>query len=1406
MTDYLHLPGLTGESATTPDATPLDITGDLEMICRISTDDWTTGAERHILGQFAATVDQRGYLLILNASKQLGIRWSSAGSDNTVCTTTTGIVSKTGVIPGQRLWLRVACDVGTDARFFYSLDDTNDVDAVVWVSYEEVTTDAPTGFFNNTAAVEIGASNAGVAQPWEGNGYRFVIKDGLDGTVEFDADLTAITAADLEAGNFTESSSEAATVTLNGDAWTYVPVYTVHDILRETEALYMAGDGNKFHSPKWADRSGNNHHARNGSTDGADANDALGKTHDGLLYVNQDSTTVGNWMSTPDAAPLDVTGDMEVRIRFALPDISPAESPSIMGKWDDAPNLSWRVFVNSSGGMGFAWSDDGTATTTHTFTVTLPGVGFTDGDLIWFRVTFDVDDGAGDSTVIAYYSMDDTNDPDAVTWTQLGATEKSGSTESIHNGAALLGFGGVESENGGERGDYYRMQVLNGIGGTVVFDAVVDDATQPYATFTERSVNAAVVTINRGTTGRVATVIDQDQWLHSTDDYHEAPDAPGLNFAAGESFTVMAVARTHDATPAAAITLVAKKTGFASSAVGYSIQNADTGAGLFRIADGTVGIFDTFADITDGELFTYAGVRDVTTDDLEAFLDAVPAATPTSDTTTATLSNTEVLRIGRFSGAGAGDYEGSIMAVAIWRRALTDAEILDAHRLLTGQGLVKDNYLHLPGVAGNMVSSPDSAALSIAGDIDIICRVTPEAWDNSTVLVSKMPDSGLFGYRFKSQASKALVYAWGDGSAFSGDKALTPHALVDGEPTWVRVTHDVDDGASDDLITFYTSHDVTNDPDQVTWAVLGTLTNGSATSIGDDATGLQLGQFTAATGPFLGGIYRAVIKDGIDGTVVFDADLTKLTAADLEAGTFLEDANDAVATLNGNQLAYTRPYPHDDLLATAELLLMAHDENKFHSPKWADRSRRNHHFQLGTAAGADSGDALGKRHDGDQYARLPGTASNVLTSPTATDLDLTDDAEWRFDVALDTYTPASDKRIFARDAGSPNRGWGMAILTDGKLLLFTEDGSGGFGDTFVTSVVPSLTDGRRYQFQVTLDATTPTTVKWFFREAVVDLASDEEWVQIGGNISGPGAQTWKAITAEVQIGADGGGNQRAVGDYYRAILYDGIGGTILFDADLEDAASPFATFTERSSNAATVTINRSDPPGLVSTVIDRDQWLLTTDDLFEYDDTDTDSFEWGTDDSFTIMAVLRHEEFDGATGGGVIDKSGGYGIEAGWRMFETGTGGDLRLEVADGAAEEGVPTTGGPMSVNVLTSNTGRRIAGTEIAVFIDGVNKATATDTGLDLTGGQQTIFMARTGGVDELEGQYIALAIWRRALTDAEVLEAHNLLFRQVQYLRPDSDVTVGGWTPTPASPTTLFDKVDEVLPADVDFITEA
>lgn len=41
-------------------------------------------------------------------------------------------------------------------------------------------------------------------------------------------------------------------------------------------------------------------------------------------------------------------------------------------------------------------------------------------------------------------------------------------------------------------------------------------------------------------------------------------------------------------------------------------------------------------------------------------------------------------------------------------------------------------------------------------------------------------------------------------------------------------------------------------------------------------------------------------------------------------------------------------------------------------------------------------------------------------------------------------------------------------------------------------------------------------------------------------------------------------------------------------------------------------------------------------------------------------------------------------------------------------------------------------------------------------------------------------------------------------IQFARPDADVAATGWTPTPSSPTTLYDKLDETTASDTDYIS--
>ena len=70
-------------------------------------------------------------------------------------------------------------------------------------------------------------------------------------------------------------------------------------------------------------------------------------------------------------------------------------------------------------------------------------------------------------------------------------------------------------------------------------------------------------------------------------------------------------------------------------------------------------------------------------DDIEGFVDGIGTGSPIADTTTGTLANANDLYIGSTKGTHH-FFNGDIYSVAIWRDALTAAEIAEANEALLG--------------------------------------------------------------------------------------------------------------------------------------------------------------------------------------------------------------------------------------------------------------------------------------------------------------------------------------------------------------------------------------------------------------------------------------------------------------------------------------------------------------------------------------------------------------------------------------------------------------------------------------------------------------------------------------------------------------------------------------------------
>lgn len=185
--------------------------------------------------------------------------------------------------------------------------------------------------------------------------------------------------------------------------------------------------------------------------------------------------TSGNYASTPDAAALDITGDIDIRVKVAMDDWTPAADSAVLSKYTTTGNQrSYRLQVLTTGALNLQWSEDGTVQKTETSSAS---TGFTDGTTHWIRATMDVDVGGTDAEIKFYTSEDGT------TWTQLGTTQTNGATTSIFASTAVLELG---SSTGGTAaltaGKIFEAVVMSGIAGSEVAHPVaalsgVTDAT-----------------------------------------------------------------------------------------------------------------------------------------------------------------------------------------------------------------------------------------------------------------------------------------------------------------------------------------------------------------------------------------------------------------------------------------------------------------------------------------------------------------------------------------------------------------------------------------------------------------------------------------------------------------------------------------------------------------------------------------------------------------------------------------------------------------------------------------------------------------------------------------------------------------------------------------------------------------
>jgi hypothetical protein len=264
-------------------------------------------------------------------------------------------------------------------------------------------------------------------------------------------------------------------------------------------------------------------------------------------------------------------------------------------------------------------------------------------------------------------------------------------------------------------------------------------------------------------------------------------------------------------------------------------------------------------------------------------------------------------------GVGVGVAAGGTVGQVLAKNSASDydtewASVGSAARpLLTGGAYLSGSGLVLGGVAANSASTPDSAALSVTGDIDIAVRVGLNSWTSppvSAYLLDKYIVSSQRSYQLFVGTNGLLRLNWSDnGTNVYSSTSSVVTGITDGASKWIRVTLDVDDGAGNSATNFYTADDSATYP--TSWTQLGaTITRAGTTNIFNSTNALTVGPPSGTSGSS-GTFYRSIVKDGIGGTTVFDADFATQTA---EALAFTESsANAATVTINTTRYSYGIP-------------------------------------------------------------------------------------------------------------------------------------------------------------------------------------------------------------------------------------------------------------------------------------------------------------------------------------------------------------------------------------------------------------------------------------------------------------------------------------------------------------------
>lgn len=185
------------------------------------------------------------------------------------------------------------------------------------------------------------------------------------------------------------------------------------------------------------------------------------------------------------------------------------------------------------------------------------------------------------------------------------------------------------------------------------------------------------------------------------------------------------------------------------------------------------------------------------------------------------------------------------------------------------------------GTIGNYVSAPTSTAYNISGDMEIVARVTLDAYATSGTagFLSRFdgPTGSTRAFTFRWLQNVGPEFVWNDTGTASirgANTGMSPWlSMIPGATYWLKVEFDADNGSGGCTARFYRASDRDTEPTE--WILVGQQTLPTVATIAASTFPLVVGSDAVTVRSAVGGVHCAILRDGVGGTVLAHFDAAK---------------------------------------------------------------------------------------------------------------------------------------------------------------------------------------------------------------------------------------------------------------------------------------------------------------------------------------------------------------------------------------------------------------------------------------------------------------------------------------------------------------------------------------------------